>query len=88
VGRSCERGIVPARVFGLRTSAQSTALKRPSDPPGSKAVFPKFVKAMRDLGSVEDIRSLGAIMNRIVEIVTVHVNEKKPAESTETPRVE
>jgi hypothetical protein len=48
----------------------------------------KLVKAMKDLGHVEEIRSLGAIVFRMVEIVTAHVNAKKPDDSTEAPSTE
>ncbi len=47
----------------------------------------KLVAAMKKLGQVEDIRSLGAIAYRMVEIVNLHLAATE-AESTEAPSAE
>jgi hypothetical protein len=48
----------------------------------------KLVKAMRELGRTDKIRSLGAIVYRMVEIVNKYLDEKKGADSTEAPAAE
>jgi hypothetical protein len=42
------------------------------------------LKAMKDLGRTDESRSLGAVVYRMVEIVSQYLDEKKAAPPTET----
>lgn len=44
----------------------------------------KLVKAMKDLGRVDEIRSLGAIIYRMIEIANDYISSKGPAGALET----